>query len=111
MNLFEVIRNKFKPFDECEIGDKVYSRVKIEGVKPYSILTVTGFSFSKEGMAYILSDGDNVYYLRDIDDLCRYKGQDLKKQRIRDIIVLAVELAVMLAVTGALQYCRALILS
>lgn len=61
MSLFEVIRNKFKPFDECEIGDKVYSRGKIEGVKPYSILTVTGFSFSKEGMAYILSDGDNVY--------------------------------------------------
>lgn len=113
MNLFEVFLEKLKPFEECEIddkvcaiGDKVYSTGKIEGVKPYSVLTLTGISFSSDGTNYILRDGDNVYRLRNANNLYHYKGQDLKKQRVYDIIVLVLELAMMLVITIVLSYIR-----
>lgn len=111
MSLFEVFLEKLKPIEECELGDKVYSTGKIEGVKPYSVLTITGISFSSNGTEYILRDGNDVYRLRNADNLYRYKGQDLKKQRIYDIIVLALELVVLLAVTGVITYYRSLVLS
>lgn len=115
MSLFEVFFEK--PLEECTIDDKaraiggkVYSTGKIEGVKPYSVLTLTGISFSSDGTKYILRDGENVYHLRNADNLYPYKGQDLKKQQIYDTIVLGIELAVMLAITGALSYYCSLIL-
>lgn len=117
MNLFEVFLEKLKPLEECAIDDKVraiggevYSTGKIEGVKSYSVMTLTGIRFASDGTEYILKDGDNVYCLRNAYKLYRYKGQDLKKQRIYDTIVLALELVVMLAITGALSYYRSLIL-
>lgn len=110
MSLFEVFCEKLKPFEEwtfddkvCAIGNKVYSTGKIEGVKPYSVMTLTEIRFSNDGTEYILRHGNNVYHLRNANNLYRYKGQDLKKQRIYDIFVLALELAVM-AITGALSY-------
>lgn len=106
MSLFEALCEKLQPFEKWEIddkvrtiGDKVYSTSKIEDIKPYSVLTLTGISFSSDGTEYILRDGDNVYRLRNASNLYRYKGQDLKKQRIYDTVILALELAVMLTLT------------
>lgn len=117
MNLFEVFLEKLKPFEDWAISDKagmigkkVYSTGKVKGIKPYSVLTLTGISFSSDGTKYILRDGENVYHLRNADNLYPYKGQDLKKQQMYDTIVLGIELAVILAITGALMYYRSLIL-
>ena len=116
MNLFEVFLED--PIEEWTIDDKVraiggkvYSIGKIDGVKSYTVMNLTTIRFSSEGTEYILKDGDNVYCLRNAYKLYRYKGQDLKKQRIYDIVGFVVELAVMLAVTGAVSYYCSLVLS
>lgn len=113
MNLLEVFLEKLDPFENWTIsdkasmiGNKVYSTGKVEGVKPYSVLTLTGICFSCAGTEYILKDGDNVYRLQNANNLYRYKGQNLKKQRVYDIIVFVLELAMMLAITIAISYIR-----
>ena len=113
MNLFEVFCEKLKPFEDwtigekvSTIGDKVYSTGKIESAKSYSVLTLTEIKFSSVGTEYTLKDGDNVYHLRNANNLYRYKGQDLKKQRVYDIIVFVLELAIMLVITIALSCIR-----
>lgn len=79
------------------IGDKVYITSRRNGIKPYSVLTITGLSFSNgDTVEYILRDESNVYRLQDTDSLRLYKGQDLKKQRTRDIVIFALELAILL---------------
>lgn len=92
---------------EYTIGDKVYITSRSNGIKPYSVLTITGLSFSNGDMAeYILRDESNVYRLQDTDSLRLYKGQDLKKQRTRDIVIFALELALLLCAIVVLWFIK-----
>lgn len=92
----EVVKMQFTDL-EYTIGDKVYITSRRNGIKPYSVLTITGLSFSNgDTVEYILRDESNVYRLQDTDNLRLYKGQDLKKQRTRDIVIFALELAILL---------------
>jgi len=81
-----------------DYGDKVYTKEKIKGVNPYSILTVKGVFFSKEETKYHLVDDNNSEMSVNVEKLYPYKGQDLKKQKIYDNVSFTVILAILVAV-------------
>lgn len=69
-------------------GDTVYNTDKIDGIKPYSVLKVMGWSYNSadDEIRYILSYENCKYYVRKNGCLHLYRGQDLSKQRKRDIL-------------------------
>lgn len=69
-------------------GDKVYNTIKIDDIKPYSVLEVTGWSYCSADnvIKYILVYDNRKYNVRGDERLHLYSGQDLRSQRKRDIL-------------------------
>lgn len=75
-----------QPASAC-IGDKVYIKERIKGIKPYSVLTLHGFSLSCDDVTFFLKDENENDYSVKRECFYPYKGQDLKKQKMYDNIV------------------------
>lgn len=72
----------FGKADSFFIGDNVYLKEKIKGIKPYTVLTLNGFTLSddEDDTNYYLKDKSGQIYSLKCDSFYPYKGQDLKSK-------------------------------
>lgn len=92
-----------QPVSSC-IGDRVYIKERIKGIKPYSVLTLHGFSLSCENVIFFLKDENENICSVNRECFYPYKGQDLRKQKIYDNVVFAVTLTILSAVIAVFAF-------
>lgn len=90
-----------KPLMGC--NDKVYIKENIKGINSYSLLTIKGTCWSKEETDYHLVDENNRDVYVNVDKVYPYKGQDLKKQKIYDVVSTAILFSALIAVAIVLS--------
>lgn len=83
-------------------GDKVYIKGRIKGIRSYSPLTLQGMQGSDDKIEYHLVDENNKDFLVDCDSVYPYRGQNLKNQKIYDIVSHSIVFAVLAAVIAFL---------
>lgn len=85
-------------------GEKVYTKYKINEIKPYSLLTIKGYSYSSDEIGYLLVDADNRDHYLPTTLAYHYIGQDLKKQKLYDNIIGISLFLILLAVAVILTF-------
>ena len=79
-------------------GDKVYIKERMKGIKSYSLMTIKGFQYCDDIAEFHLVDDNNGDFYCNIEKVYPYKGQDLKKQKIYDIVSHTIILVLLVAV-------------
>lgn len=67
-------------------GDKVYIKERMKGIKSYSLMTIKGLQYCDGMSEFHLVDENNGDFYCNIEKVYPFKGQDLKKQKIYDIV-------------------------
>lgn len=65
---------------------RVYIKERIKGIKSYSLMTIKGFQYCDGISEFHLADDNNGDFYCDVEKVYPFKGQDLKKQKIYDIV-------------------------
>ena len=79
-------------------GDKVYIKERMKGIKSYSLMTIKGFQYCDDIAEFHLIDDNNGDFYCNVEKVYPYKGQDLKKQKIYDIVSHTIILVLLVAV-------------
>lgn len=82
--------------DDIVFFEQVYLRERVGDVKAYTVLTVKGISASREETSYTLVDENGNVCCVERYKFCKYRGQDLFKQKIYDGVVFSITMVLLI---------------
>ncbi len=96
-----LFRSESKP---VWFNDLLYITSRAGTVKSYTVLKLKGITFAGDTTKYILADEFEHSCSVEREMICFYKWQNLKAQRVFDIVLLTLEIALMASILVLTDY-------